>query len=33
LQREGRANEINTHDWLGTRKALTTYHAAKEASQ
>ena len=24
----GRANEINTHDWLGIRKALTTYRAA-----
>lgn len=30
---EGRANEINTHDWPGIRKALTTYRAAKEASQ
>jgi len=27
LQREGRTNEINTHDWLGIRKALTTYRA------
>ena len=27
MQREGRTNEINTHDWLGIRKALTTYRA------
>ena len=32
MVRESLANEIDTHDWLGIRKALTTYRAAKDAA-